>query len=60
MCVCEGFFQDRVLQTICLASLELLILQPQPPQCWDYRHVPPSLPPTESSESPEVPFESHE
>jgi hypothetical protein len=24
-------------------GLELMILQPQPSQCWDYRHVPPCL-----------------
>jgi hypothetical protein len=25
------------------AGLKLLILQPQPPECWDYRCVPPCL-----------------
>jgi hypothetical protein len=28
---------------IAQAGLELSILLPQPPECWDYRHVPPPL-----------------
>jgi hypothetical protein len=46
VCVCSNMFKTvllfvvRILQCS-LADLEFEILLPQPPMCWDYRHVSP-------------------
>jgi hypothetical protein len=34
-----SFFQDRVLVLV-QAGLKLMILLSQPPECWNYKHVP--------------------
>jgi hypothetical protein len=39
--LCVFFFFQRGSRHVAQAGLELVILLPQPPKCWNYRCVPP-------------------